>query len=482
MKNKKGLIAGIVILLVLVGIYVGLKITGSEDEKKNTEEEEITAFEVDSEDISQISIENNGNKYTFVYEDEGWKYLEDENIPLNEDFVSNIVSGITSIKAIRELENVENPADYGLESPQIKVTITEKDNTETTLNFGDDNQSVSGAYMSIGSNEKIYLVNSSVKTDLQFEKTELAVKEELPQISAGNIKKVEISNSEEVKTLEEEDAGGLWSFNKNNENQVSVDTSKVNDYMNHFSNLNWLDFVSYDTSNLSDYGLENPTKITISYEEEEKSEDVSQDTGETDTSEETEEPVMIEKQLVLLVGSTNEDGNYYVKTADGSYIYTMSASTVDEILNVSSENLISSLVADYALADMDKITMERNGETYVLTKEETEVKKEDSEETTTQTKYYLNEKEIEQSEVSKFYSKVSGLEWQSITEGKKGENPEMSITFEKEGGIKDTIIYYPFDENFYLVTRTDGTQMFVNKMKVREMIEAFDTMIENLKE
>lgn len=34
---------------------------------------------------------------------------------------------------------------------------------------------------------------------------------------------------------------------------------------------------------------------------------------------------------------------------------------------------------------------------------------------------------------------------------------------------------------FYLVTKTDGSQMLVNKMKVREMIEAFDRMIENWK-
>lgn len=70
---------------------------------------------------------------------------------------------------------------------------------------------------------------------------------------------------------------------------------------------------------------------------------------------------------------------------------------------------------------------------------------------------------------------------ESMTEGQNGENAEITITFEKEGGIQDKVAYYSYDENFYLVTKTDGSQMLVNKMKVREMIEAFDRMIENWK-
>lgn len=151
-------------------MYIGLKVAGPKEEEEQTEEKEITAFEINAEDIAQVSIENNGVLYTFVKEEETWKYTEDENFPLNQAVVSNLVSGITAVNAQRELKDIENPEDYGLSEPKLKVTVTDKDNTQTVLNFGDDNEAVSGAYMSIGNNEKIYLVNSSVKTDLQFEK------------------------------------------------------------------------------------------------------------------------------------------------------------------------------------------------------------------------------------------------------------------------------------------------------------------------
>lgn len=478
MKKKKGLIAGIVILLILIGVYIGLKVAGPKEKEEQTEEKEITAFEVEAENISQVSIENDGVLYTFVKEEDTWKYAEDENLPLNQDIISNIISGLTSVKAQRELTDVENFADYGLSEPKLRATITAKNNEQTVLNFGDDNEAISGTYMSIGNNEKIYLVNSSLKTDLQFEKNDLAKMEELPQIAVGNIKKIEISSESGVKTLQEEEVGGLWTLYKEDGSQVSVDTSKVNDYMNYFSSLSLMKFISYDISDLSAYGLDNPKKITVSYEEEQESEDASEETKGEDAE---EEPIMVAKEFVLLIGSTDEDGNYYVKTADSSYIYTMAASTVDEMMNLASDELVSSLVTDYSLADLDKVTIERTGETYVLTREETEVKKGDSEETTTETKYYLNDEEIQYEEISDFYSKVSGLEWQSMTEGQNGENAEITITFEKEAGIQDKVAYYSYDENFYLVTKTDGSQMLVNKMKVREMIEAFDRMIENWK-
>lgn len=468
MKNKKGLIAAIIILFILLGLYVGLKVTGKEDEEKQIEE--ITAFEVKEEDISKISIENDGTQHTFVKEDEIWRYVEDEKIPLNQTVVSNIISSLTSVKAQRELKNAGNLADYGLEEAKLKVTITDKDNVETVLHFGDENEAVSGVYMSIGDNETIYLVNSSLKSNFQFVKNDLAEMEELPKITAGNIHKVEINGKDGIETLQEEEAEGLWTLYKKDGKQVSVDTSKVNDYMNHFSSLSWTDFISYKTNQLSDYGLENPVTITVSYEEEQKSEDDSEDAS--------QEPVMVKKEFALLVGNKDENGNYYVKTTD-SNIYTMASSVVEEMMNLDAEQLISSLVTDYSLADMDKITIERNNETYVLTRQEKEVQKEDSEETTKETEYYLNDEKIPYEDISNFYLKVSGLEWQTMTENQNVENAEIVITFEKQNHIQDVVHYYVYDDNFYLATKADGTQMLVNKMKVREMIEAFDEMIKN---
>lgn len=54
----------------------------------------------------------------------------------------------------------------------------------------------------------------------------------------------------------------------------------------------------------------------------------------------------------------------------------------------------------------------------------------------------------------------------------------MTITFEKEGGLKVTVNYYPYDSNFYLVTDSKDNNVLVNKIKVKDMLESFDAMVE----
>lgn len=144
------------------------------------------------------------------------------------------------------------------------------------------------------------------------------------------------------------------------------------------------------------------------------------------------------------------------------------------MITLEENSLVSSLVADYSFADFDKVTFVRNGETYVASK-----KTEDTEEGEEQ-KYYLNDKEIDKTLYNDFYSKVSSMEWQTRESQTKTENgsADMTITFEKEGGLKVTVNYYPYDSNFYLVTDSKDNNVLVNKIKVKDMLESFDAMVE----
>ena len=168
-KKKKGLLAAIVVLVVLVGVYAVMRVAiPDEDQSTDTEESKETAFEEDAADITKLKIQSGENTYTFTHEDDTWKYADDENFPLSESQFLNIVSSITSISSTRELEKTDNLADYGLQNPEVQVVVTDKDGKETELKFGDVNDSVSGCYMSKSGSDTIYLVDSSVKSGLQF--------------------------------------------------------------------------------------------------------------------------------------------------------------------------------------------------------------------------------------------------------------------------------------------------------------------------
>ena len=402
------------------------------------------------------------------------------------------MSGITSISSTRELEKTDNLADYGLQNPEVQVVVTDKDGKETELKFGDINDSVSGCYMSKSGSDTIYLVDSSVKSGLQFKITDLADKEEIPSITASTIKNVEINSNGTVQTLETNDASETgWTYKDPDGNITAVDSSKVGEYMNNYSGVSWNDFVTYRTDNLSEYGLDNPTTITVNYQVTETKESSDEDTDDeskssSDSSSDDTEQVTVDKQAVFLIGKQDTEGNYYAKMQDSKYIYTLSADKVESMLNINPEDLVSSLVADYSFADLDKVTFARNGQTYTAVKKEIEVEKDSDDKdssddsTETETKYYINDKEIDKTAFSTFFSTVTSMKWQEQNQGIQAEGtPDITITFEKEGGINNTVEYYAYDANFYLVKDSKGNEMMVNKMKVKEMLDAFDSMIKN---
>lgn len=491
MKNKKGLIVGIVILILLLGAYFLLRYLNLDEEKTEEEDAEETVFQIDAEDISDIEIVSGGNTFDFSHGDDTWSYVQDENFPLSESAILNKVSTLTSISSSRIIEDPENLEDYGLEDPEVTATVTDAQGEQTKLALGSTNDAVSGCYMSLNDDaSKIYLVDTSLKTNLQFELGDLAEKEEIPSITGSTITSVKIQKPEGTASLYQDGTSETgWTFEDTDGSQIPADSSLVSTYMDNFSALSWTDYVTYDQSTLETYGLADPVTITVDYQVEEETED--SDSEETESSEESaeedeeeESTVTVAKQMVMLLGKQTEDQNYYYgKLQENSCIYTIGVSSIQGITDVEKEDFLTTKVADYTFADLDTVTFTRNGETYVAKLETTEVESEEEDgETTEETRYMINDKEIKLTDFINFYNMITAMTWQSQDENAQpsGE-PDMTINFYKQGGINVTVDYYPYDTNFYLVIDSKGNHSLVNKMDVREFLEAFDTAMEELK-
>lgn len=481
MKKKKGLIIGIVILLLLLGAYFLLRYLNLDED--NTEEEDTTetVFEIDAEDISNIQIVSGENTFDFSHGDDTWSYVQDANFPLSESAILDKVSSLTSISSSRTIENPENLSDYGLEDPEVIATVTDTEGETTKLSLGTTNDAVSGCYMSLNDDtSKIYLVDTSLKTNLQFDLSDIAEKEDIPSITGSTITSVTIQKPEGTARLYQDSTSETgWTFADTDGSTVPADSSLVSTYTSNFSALAWTDYVTYDLSNLETYGLDNPTVITVDYQVEEEAEDSSSEDTEEDST------VTVDKQMVMLLGDQTEDGNYYYgKLQDDTCIYTIGLSSIQSITDIQKEDFLSTKVADYSFADLDTVTFTRNGETYVASKETVEVESEDEDgETTEETRYLINDKEIDTTDFNSFYNLITAMTWQSQDDSAQpsGE-PDISINFYKDGGINVTVDYYSYDTNFYLVIDSKGNHSLVNKMDVRELLEAFDSAMEALEE
>lgn len=511
-KKNTALIAGIIILALLLVFYLVLHNSSKED-SQDTEKTSETAFETTVEDISEAVFKSGENEYKFTKSDDIWKYNGEENFPLDQSAFEEIISKFEKIAADRVLEKPDNISEYGLDNPTVTVSLKDKDGKEQTLQFGDTNSVTSSSYMTLNKdNEKVYMVSSTIVTSLQFDINDLAEKETFPSITdiTGVIME---RNGQTFSVFKDSSSSTGWTVTGWDGTKKDAGSSQVSEFTNPITSLSWSSFISQNTEDLSQYGLDNPTIITINYQVTEtkstdKTKDDSADTAdgsnttdnkskdaeaESDTTEDTEEKVTVDKQEVLLIGNKTEDNSYYAKLQSQLGVYTLSSSTVDNLLNAEVNQFLSTYVSDYIFADLDKVTIEKDGNTYEFTKkteekqvesdsdkENTEDTDTEEEETTTVTTYYMNGKEIELSDFSEFYSLISGMECQERLDTVPDmENPpEMTVHFYKENGVDVTTEYYAYDSSFYLVKDSKGNASLVNKMKVKELTEAFNAFLE----
>ena len=511
-KKNTALIAGIIILALLLVFYLVLHNSSKED-SQDTEKTSETAFETTVEDISEAVFKSGENEYKFTKSDDIWKYNGEENFPLDQSAFEEIISKFEKIAADRVLEKPDNISEYGLDNPTVTVSLKDKDGKEQTLQFGDTNSVTSSSYMTLNKdNEKVYMVSSTIVTSLQFDINDLAEKEIFPSITdiTGVIME---RNGQTFSVFKDSSSSTGWTVTGWDGTKKDAGSSQVSEFTNPITSLSWSSFISQNTEDLSQYGLDNPTIITINYQVTEtkstdETKDDSADTAdgsnttdnkskdaeaESDTTEDTEEKVTVDKQEVLLIGNKTEDNSYYAKLQSQSGVYTLSSSTVDNLLNAEVNQFLSTYVSDYIFADLDKVTIEKDGNTYEFTKkteekqvesdsdkENTEDTDTEEEETTTVTTYYMNGKEIELSDFSEFYSLISGMECQERldTVPDMENSPEMTVHFYKENGVDVTTEYYAYDSSFYLVKDSKGNASLVNKMKVKELTEAFNAFLE----
>lgn len=490
-KKNRALIAGVVVLALLLVFYLVLH-NRNKDSESEEQEETQAAYETDLDKILGVTVSSNGQEYHFSKQDEAWKYDGDNTFPLDTEAFDAIVAKFENIAASRIIEETDDTAEFGLDSPSAVVKLEKTSDSTDTLTFGDTNSVTDSSYMTVNEDtDKIYMVDSTIVASLQFSINDLAQIEEFPSITSTTITGLTANKEGQEMSIKKDDSSSTgWSYTGWDGGKKDADSSAVSEYMSQISGLSWNEYVSSNQETLGEYGLDNPTTITIDYQ-------VTEDTEEsTDTETKT---VTVDKQEILLVGTTADTGDYYAKLQSQSGIYTVSGSTIDSILETEGSQFMNSYVSNYIFADLDTVVVEKDGKTYTFSKKTEEKEVEDSSEdnneeedsdnsnsenitTETVTTYYMNDKEIELTDFSGFYSNVTSMECQEwLNEIPDTQNkPEMTIHFWKQDGLDVITEYYSYDSNFYLVKDSKGNGSFVNKMKVKEMMDAFDSFIEKV--
>ena len=494
MKKSTKLVSAVVVLAVLGGVYVGLNTYVSKEEKTESsseEESKTEVFSVKTDDIKSLGFIVDKKAVTFEKKDDSWVKEDETAFPVNQTTLDSAASAIETVEADRVLEDVEDLTEYGLDSPSNTVTVDTDDGT-TKFNIGDENTSTNQYYISKDDDDStVYVVAADTVSPFMNSLYDYAQGEDFPTIDSSTVKKVQVSEDKDSYVLEENSDGVTWDVSGDgSSDKESADTTAAGNVTSGLGSFAFDQFVNYNAEDLSQYGLDKPyATITVDYQEEVEndstdstesgendstaSESDSENSDSTDTDSKT---TTVDKQLVIYVGDEAGDGSRYV-TVDNKQIYTMSTDTLSAVIDKTPSDLWSLIVNYLSVKNLDQLQV-TYGETTSTVNVSRETSTDDDGNEKETTTYQLDGKEIESTTFTTFYNKLINMAGQKrLTDTyTPATDPEMTVVFTDSDKNQTTVTFYTYDTNYYAAVVGDKV-FLVNKMTVKEMFNAYETMV-----
>ena len=530
MKNKTvKMILAVVVLGVCCGAYAGVKTYVAHQEKEESKEEaeeSTTVFTASTDNIKSLNFMVDDTETTFEKDNDSWVKKDETDFPVNQSTLDSAASAVASIESDRVLDDVDDLAEYGLDSPSNTIKIVTKpddedgDDTTTTLYVGDENSSTRQYYIKKDDDDKtVYLVDSSCVEPFTKTLNEYAQMEDFPAISSTDtITKISVDGDKSYKLTKNADTS-VWSV-KGDGDEEKADSATVSSLVSSFGSMAYNSLADYKCEDKSKYGLDKPyATITVDYQEEvtddsedtsetadeatpsaeETGDDVEQDSTEAtniesdetvskSTDEETEEvketstdaeqSKTVDKQLTILVGNKADDSNRYVMVNDSSEVYTMSEDTLSALTDKSEEDFWDMTVSYVSVNNLASLKVNYQGSDYKVNVSRETSTDDDGNDKETVT-YKLNNSDLDETTFTTFYNKLINMAAQKrLTDKYEPDgSAELTATFTEEDGDTLEVAYYSYDTNYYAAV-VDNKVYLVNKMNVKDLFTAFESVAE----
>lgn len=174
MKTKQRVLLALLAAAVLLGALlwaVTRSNAKAEQAASAAAEGSIPLSTFAAEDLEQIEYTYNGETYTLQYADGSWQLAQDPAYHLDESVCNTMRTALMALNAKRSL-TPQAGEDYGLDSPQLTVTVTAAGQS-TTLTFGAENPVTGNLYVQKAGDDAIYTVSGSKAACFQLDKAGL---------------------------------------------------------------------------------------------------------------------------------------------------------------------------------------------------------------------------------------------------------------------------------------------------------------------
>lgn len=411
-KKSVNLITAVGVLVVLSGAYVGVKAYVAKQEAADTEsaeEENPEIISIASADVKSIKFVIDKKEVTFEKDGDSWVKSDETAFPVDQDKIDTLVSSLSSIKAERTLENVEDASEYELDQPENTITVTTEDGETTVIQLGMENDSTSQEYIDLNKDSStVYVVSNSTFSSFKGTLYDFAKSGVFPTVDSSTVSKISVEGKDSSYVVEK-DENSFWNITGDGETE-KADSAKATSLASALSSMAYASYVNYNCAEdeLSQYGLDKLyAEITVDYQEEvEKesaddkneaengAEEVSEvsgnekqadekvdsetdgnenpdedvDVADTEDSEEESEPEteMVDRELVIQVGDQSSDGGRYVRVNDSNEIYTISEDSLDTFLGKTNADFWDLTVSYLSVNNLDTLDVNYGEKDYIV--------------------------------------------------------------------------------------------------------------------
>lgn len=491
-KQLKTLIILLITVIIVVIAYVLIMNRGKneveEEDTSNITEETLVSYA--NEDIKSIRITNQYGDMSFVIDSEDVvRYENDKDMPINQTYGNNVFQGMNNLITTNKLGEVEQLSDYGLDNPSIQVTVTLMDGTKKVIAFGDTVPLTGGHYASIQGDTNVYVVGDTFYNYYNYSLIDMTTVETIENVPSENITHLKVSkkDGEDFEIIYDENnpsdfaKQSFWTVKAPYQISLPGNMEEITTLLSNYTSYSLISCVDYNATDLSIYGLEEPSSVYIEYYEivtDETEEEVADDTNTETESEQEPESTKIFHQLELFIGNQDDDGNYYVKLKDSKAVNLMSSTDVEKILNINSFSAVNTFINLVNIADISSVDIIVEDKKYNLSiKDESNIAEENKESTLT---YYVNGKEIEENTFKDFYQKLISTTIQREIPKEDSDNVYdttfMTVTYHLLSGDMINVAYKLYDDSYYIVN-VDGTEMFLTDFRdVNEIAKLLESL------
>ena len=339
-RGTKLLVLMGVLVLVLGAFFLLMKL-GIDDANSSAGANTQVVFSLDPAKVTKFGWKYTDEAY-FTKTENGWVNDADSTFPVNATVLEQMITGLVKVTSSKTIEKPADMSQYGLVNPYcaIKVTVDGKD---YNLAIGDQNQHNGLVYFSNGDGN-VYMVSSSIVDYFNFGSEKVLLMETIPNLSTLISLKVEHGDKtyEITKQVDSDKAYSnhyMWFWN----DTVTLDNELTEEMLKVVYDLEWKGCANHNASDFAEYGLDNPTVVTVTYQK--------------------------DKTFVLHLGEKTDKG-IYARLADSKMVCYVGYGIADTLRNLASNELLpdEALALEWGKVSSAEIIL--GDKTYTLLHEE----------------------------------------------------------------------------------------------------------------